>query len=350
MAIVARLTTSPGTVGDDYARLFELAGAPRFTAGTEAAIIPDMSWHHHFPGCSTPPWQLDGAIQWLKSCGLAGDSILVTIPEAAGIRSDMGPVLNRLTPVVETNGVATAPSEHLDPAVAIPAPDNAPLFQSLYPGGVPVRRQIHGRPAVYLPTLKTHSRAGLAGAAWTVLRGLTGRKGYRAESDLSRALTEALFMAKTVHPAAMYVMDAAFSGDGPGPCRLKPRVTNVILASTDPIALDTAAARLMSMDPHSISYLRDAFSAGIGVSSPDEIEYAGDNIPTFASPFTAGTGAVDAVLSLLESSLCATPLAFAAYRSAMIYNDWYWYIKVGEPRTREMMKTQWGALFESFRR
>ena len=350
MAIVARLTTSPGTVGEDYARLFELAGAPRFATETGAAIIPDLTWHHHFPGCSTPPWQLDGAIQWLKSYGLAEDSILVAIPEAAGIRSDMGPVLNRLTPVVEINGIATAPREHLNTAVAVPAPDNAPLFGSLYPGGVPVRRQLHGRPAVYLPTLKTHSRAGLAGAAWTVLRGLTGHKGYRAESDLSRALTEALIMAKTAHPVAMYVMDAAFSGDGPGPCRLKPRVTNVILASTDPVALDTAAAYLMSMDPRSIPYLRDAFSAGIGVSSPDEIEYTGDDIPPFAPPFTVGTGAVDAVLSLLESSLFATPLAFVAYRSAMIYNDWYWYIKTGESRIREMLKTPWGALFESFRR
>ncbi|MFH2115334.1 MAG: hypothetical protein ABIJ86_12595, partial [Spirochaetota bacterium] len=84
----------------EYRQAIATAGAPRFTAGMGAAIIPDMSWHHHFPGCSTPPWQLDGAIQWLKSCGLAGDSIHVVIPESPGIRSDMGPVLNRLTPVV----------------------------------------------------------------------------------------------------------------------------------------------------------------------------------------------------------------------------------------------------------
>src|SRR5919201_2779018 len=55
-----------------------------------------------------------------------------------------------------------------------------------------------------------------------------------------------------------------------------PEIKNVILASGDQVAIDAVAAKLMGFDPLSISYIRRAHDAGLGIGDPRDIELVGD--------------------------------------------------------------------------
>ena len=55
---------------------------------------------------------------------------------------------------------------------------------------------------------------------------------------------------KRIHRGVFAVMDGTFAGDGPGPRCMVPYAKNVILASSDQVAIDAMAAKLMGFDPH----------------------------------------------------------------------------------------------------
>jgi uncharacterized protein (DUF362 family) len=69
------------------------------------------------------------------------------------------------------------------------------------------------------------------------------------------------------------VVDALICGEGDGPIANLPRWCGAILASTDPVAIDVAIARLLGQDPEKLQFAREAERRGLGVRGP--IEYAG---------------------------------------------------------------------------
>ena len=65
---------------------------------------------------------------------------------------------------------------------------------------------------------------------------------------------------------------------------------NVILASADQVAIDAVAAKLMGLDPLSITFIRIAHDMGLGIGDPNDIEIVGDQSAAdqnwqFAGPF-----------------------------------------------------------------
>src|SRR6059036_3280699 len=72
-------------------------------------------------------------------------------------------------------------------------------------------------------------------------------------------------------------MDGTTAGNGPGPRTMYPVVKNVMLASSDQVAIDAVAAKLMGFDPLSIGYIRMAHEDRLGVGDPREIEIVGDS-------------------------------------------------------------------------
>jgi uncharacterized protein (DUF362 family) len=72
------------------------------------------------------------------------------------------------------------------------------------------------------------------------------------------------------------VLDGVVAGEGEGPLAPADRPLGAVLASTDPVALDLAALRLMGFDAASIPKIREAI-AGPGprvtrVREADEVE------------------------------------------------------------------------------
>ena len=124
---------------------------------------------------------------------------------------------------------------------------------------------------VNLCVMKTHFRSTVSGALknyWGFLE--TGRE--RFHIDLPRKIAQ-------LHqciPCSLHIMDAVIAMEGNGPKSGTPKEVGLILASGDPVALDSVASRLMGFDPADIEHIRLCAERGLGVWRSDDIEIVGD--------------------------------------------------------------------------
>jgi hypothetical protein len=171
-----------------------------------------------------------------------------------------------------------------------------------------------------------------------------------------------LMIQKKIHRGVFAVMDGTFAGDGPGPRCMIPRVKNVILASSDQVAIDAVAANLMGLDPMSIKYIRMAHDLGLGCGDPREIEIVGDTEAGaenwhFTGPFKKMTFASRMQHQIywgplkkpIEWSL-KTVLAPWAYIASVLYHDSFWYPMLAKAKMREALSSSWGRLFRHWER
>jgi uncharacterized protein (DUF362 family) len=81
-------------------------------------------------------------------------------------------------------------------------------------------------------------------------------------------------MAQEIYPD-LAVIDGFTGMEGDGPSRGTPVDSRIALASVDPLAADTLAARLMGFDPKKILYLSAMTEAGMGQGDPAKITVLG---------------------------------------------------------------------------
>jgi NAD-dependent dihydropyrimidine dehydrogenase PreA subunit len=79
----------------------------------------------------------------------------------------------------------------------------------------------------------------------------------------------------------LYIMDAVMAMEGNGPRGGTPRKTGLIMVSTDPVALDAAACKIIDLDPEYVPTNTAGEKAGMGTYHYDDIEFLGDNIENF---------------------------------------------------------------------
>src|SRR5690606_5527353 len=127
-------------------------------------------------------------------------------------------------------------------------------------------------------------------------------------------------------------------------------VKNVLLASSDQVAIDAVAAKLMGFDPmRDIKFVRLAHELGLGVGDPRDIELVGDvdaanESWNFEGPFKNMTFASKnqhriywgPLKKPVEWSL-KTWLAPWAYVASVAYHDLYWYPRHGVDRVNESL-------------
>jgi uncharacterized protein (DUF362 family)/NAD-dependent dihydropyrimidine dehydrogenase PreA subunit len=135
---------------------------------------------------------------------------------------------------------------------------------------------------VNLPKMKTHALTRMTGAVknlFGVIPGLAKSRSHARLSDersFSRMLVD---LVRLVSPA-LSIMDAVDGMEGNGPRNGRPVRSGLLLFSTDPVAMDATACRLMGIDPARVYFLSCAESAGFGHVAQDAIEIVG--IPSLA--------------------------------------------------------------------
>jgi ferredoxin len=72
--------------------------------------------------------------------------------------------------------------------------------------------------------------------------------------------------------------------EGNGPRSGKLRKLNVLLFSTDPIALDATACRIINLDPEVVPTSKLGEKAGLGTYHGENIELVGDSLESFVCP------------------------------------------------------------------
>src|SRR6267142_58528 len=112
--------------------------------------------------------------------------------------------------------------------------------------------------------ISSHIFSTTTGAMKNAFGGLLNEHRHWTHPVIHETLVDLLMIQKKIHRGLFAVMDGTFAGDGPGPRCMVPYAKDVILASSDQVAIDAMAAKLMGFDPMSIKFIRMAHDLGLG--------------------------------------------------------------------------------------
>jgi hypothetical protein len=138
---------------------------------------------------------------------------------------------------------------------------------------------------------------------------------------------------------------------------LQPVAKNIILASSDQVAIDAVAAKLMGFNPLNIKYIALAQEKGLGVGDPAHIELVGDDISGENWNFKVGYNfhsflawlAWFGPTRVLQKLVLRTPLVIIPTLIGEIEQDYlYWPLKYSGIAKRWRTNTDWGSLFQQY--
>ncbi len=355
---VAVLKTSPATVLEDIDRLMKMACVEdALPKDVTTGLKINISWQTWYPACSTTPWQLEGVIQSLR--GLGYDDLVGIHNDTVVVDTSVGEANNKHRFVTDKHEVPCIylydqqfEWEHYQPK-------KRPflVLDQVFPEGVFIPKTLVGKNIIHLPTVKTHVFTTITGAMKNAFGGLLHRNRHWTHSVIHQTLVDLLMIQQEIHPGIFAMMDGTFAGDGPGPRAMRWHEKNILLASSDQVAIDAVSARLQGFDPMGIEFIRTAHEMGLGVGNPREIEIVGYDIEqegdwnfvqedTFAS---RGQKMIyHGALKPLEKPLLQSPIVPWSFFASNFYHNVYWYPFVGRKRVEEALKTPWGQLFAGY--
>lgn len=131
---------------------------------------------------------------------------------------------------------------------------------------------------INLPKLKTHSAAYYTGAVKNVfgcIPGLAKAKYHKMAPDPTN-FGEIIADINRATRFSLHIMDGILAMQGEGPTAGTPYHAGKIFISTDPLALDTAAAKMLGMEVEDVPILETARKRNLGESSLTNISLDGD--------------------------------------------------------------------------
>jgi len=357
-SIVAVLKTHPATVLGDISRLMDRAGVREALSSDRTTILKDnLSWHLPYLSANTTPWQLEGTILALRQAGFndvvaVHNNTVVTDPFKGGR-------LNRLTGVYRRYGIRELYNflpEEMSWKVYHPRA-RMRVLDRMFPKGILIPEYFHGRNIVHLPTMKTHIYTTTTGAMKNAFGGLLNTKRHYAHSWIHETLVDLLAIQKEIHSGVFAVMDGTICGSGPGPRTMTPVEKDYILASSDSVAIDAVAAKMMGFDPMSIPYIRLAHEDGLGTGRVEEIDVIGEDVSGVNFHFQVGDNAASKVghlmwfgpLKRIQRVIFHTPLVYLFVFGSFLYHDYLWWPLKGKRIQRDKaLATKWGELFQRY--
>ena len=359
MSKVAVLRTTPETVLDDYQRLCELAGMREALDPSATTILKDnISWHMLYPSANTTPWQLEGTILALKG---AGYEDLVDVHNRTVVTiADLGDRYNKFGPVLDKYNIPKKYNFKPEDMTWVEYTPQAEMLvlNKIFPQGIRIPDYFVGKNIVHLPTVKAHTYTVTTGAMKNAFGGLLNVNRHYTHTWIHDTLVDLLSIQKEIHSGLFATMDGTTAGSGAGPRTMDPHQKDVILASSDQVAIDAVAAQMMGFDPLNIQYIVHATERGLGQGDPRQIEVVGqpelaDERWGFKVSANLGTGTGMLLwrspLKVFQKLLFHTPLVNLFILASETYHDKFWYPvkgqKIADTWKRE---SPWGQLFEQY--
>ena len=357
-SVVAILKTSPEQVLLDIPRLMTMAKLDSALDRRATTVLKDnISWHYPFLSANTTPWQLQGAIIGLRRTGFE-DQVAVH-NNTVVTDAFKGGRLNKLSPVYKEFGIPELYNFLSQDIIWKTYRPKAKMrvLDRIYPEGIRIPEFFHGKNIVHLPTVKCHIYTTTTGSMKNAFGGLLNRRRHYTHSVIHETLVDLLAIQKEIHTGIFTVMDGTLCGNGPGPRTMIPVEKSLVLASSDSVAIDAVAAKIMGFDPMGIDYIRMAHEDGLGVGDTREIEVKGVDIRQMNFGFRVGDNFASrfgdlfwfSPLKQIQKLLFHTPLVYLFVFGSYFYHDCIWWPLVGK-RLMETIKanTQWGRLFDEF--
>lgn len=194
-----------------------------------------------------------------------GDSPGISSPEKASLKAGLRNVADSLGINLADfrNGVEVKPS--------------APLIA----GKLTIARGVmESDGLISISKMKTHGFTRFTGAVknqFGCIPGLLKGEFHVRMPDINNFSSVLVDINNFIKPR-LYIMDGIEAMEGNGPRSGNPVKMGVILISTDPVALDATACRLINLNPEFVPYMEPGRVSGLGTYSEEEIEIVGDSI------------------------------------------------------------------------
>ncbi len=136
---------------------------------------------------------------------------------------------------------------------------------------------------ISLPKLKTHALEKMTGCVKNQFGCVPGKlKGefhvrIPDVNDFARMLVD---LNNYIKPR-LYVMDGIMAMEGNGPRSGNPKKMDLLIFSSDPIALDATVCRIVNLDPGLVPTIKYGSEAGMGTYLEKDIEILGDGLSYF---------------------------------------------------------------------
>jgi uncharacterized protein (DUF362 family)/ferredoxin len=136
---------------------------------------------------------------------------------------------------------------------------------------------------ISLPKLKTHGLVRFTGAIknqFGCIPGILKGQFHVKMADPYDFATMLVDLTTYIRPR-LYIMDGIMAMEGNGPRNGKPRKMNVLLFSSDPVAMDAIACRIIALNPEFVPTSKPGEKSGLGTYHYENIEVVGDSIESF---------------------------------------------------------------------
>ncbi|MBU1355840.1 MAG: DUF362 domain-containing protein [Candidatus Edwardsbacteria bacterium] len=356
---VAALKVKPESILNDIARLMDLAGFREQLDPKKTVILKDnISWHYPFPAANTTPWQLEGVIKALRDADYKDISCVQN--KTVVTDTFKGEDLNRYLPILRKHSVPVLYNFKAADMKWVSYVPQAKMLalDKIFPEGILVPDYFFDKNILHLPTMKCHIYTTTTGAMKNAFGGLLNTKRHYAHSWIHQVLVDLLAIQQEIHSGLFAVMDDTTAGNGPGPRTMYPVIKDYMLASSDPVAIDAVAAKMMGFDPMKIDYIRLAHERGLGCGRPEELELVGDDISGESWNFKVGKNLVRRVggdmiwfgpLRGMQNFFFRTPLVHLFILASEVYHDYLrWPLWDSRVYRRWLKNTSWGRLFGSY--
>ena len=351
---VAVIKTDPDSIISDIGSAMRTAGYKEvFSPDLDTILKVNISWQHYYPACSTSPWQLDGVIQTLKDDGF--EKIIPTHNGTVVVDAREGAISNKHTNVEEKHGLNSVFLED-EEWISFKPSGKMLVLDEIFNDGIHIPKHLIGKNIIHLPTMKTHVFTTITGAMKNAFGGLLNFQRHWTHSVIHETLVDLLRIQKEIHPGIFAVTDGTFAGSGPGPRAMQWHEKNIILASSDQVAIDAVSASMMGFDPMSIDFIRMAHEEGLGCGDLSQINIVGEDIDNVDWGFQRGNTFASqgqkmiywGPLKPLEKALLRSPITPLAYAASNLYHNEYWLRFIGKQRINKAMQTKWGNLFRKY--
>jgi uncharacterized protein (DUF362 family)/NAD-dependent dihydropyrimidine dehydrogenase PreA subunit len=134
---------------------------------------------------------------------------------------------------------------------------------------------------ISLPKLKTHALVRMTGAVknqFGCTPGFLKGEFHARMVEMDRFARMLVDLTRFVRPR-LYIMDAVVAMEGNGPRGGNPRSMGVLLLSTDPVALDAVASRMIDLEPALVPTTR--WGQDIGLGTYTQVNVIGDALDPF---------------------------------------------------------------------
>jgi uncharacterized protein (DUF362 family) len=234
-------------------------------------FITTMTWD---TGATTDPIVVEAIINRLKALPI---EIMVVESDASMTNADKAFEATGMAEMCRRQGVEFLNLRHEKDKVKIPIPDGDALKD------ITVPKIVVDSAVISAAKMKTHT-------ATKVTLGMKNMFGLLPDKMKfvyhAKGISKVIVDINSVLTPQLVVVDGFVGMEGKGPSSGTPVKLDLIVAGRDAVATDATCARIMDIDPHSVSHIRTAAQKGIG--NIDGIEVVGCRLEDVKRPFKRG--------------------------------------------------------------